>query len=180
MMSFSSSIVCVIGCRWPRRGRTPGTVGSKPPAAAATVFCRGDPLAGLFQGGLDLLLDGVETRAGGRLVGLLDAAEALLHGLQPPALGPQKLNPRGLDGLGVGGRRQRRPPRGPDRPVRRETQSVPCGYSAAPVTSLAAPAASLAAATTWSKAAGSLTAISARILRSRPILALVNAQMNSL
>ena len=28
MMSFSSSIVCVIGCRWPSRGRTPGTVGS--------------------------------------------------------------------------------------------------------------------------------------------------------
>ena len=90
MMSFNSSIVCVMGWRWPRRGCGPGTVGSKAPAAA-TAFPPGDAPAGLFQGGLDLLLDGVEPQAGGRFVGLVDRAEPLLHGLEPSALGAEEL-----------------------------------------------------------------------------------------
>ena len=40
----------------------------------------GQPLGGLLQGGLDLLLHFVETLAGHRFVGLGDLAKSLLHG----------------------------------------------------------------------------------------------------
>ena len=57
----------------------------------------GDPLRSLFQGGLDLLFDLVESFAGGGLVGFIDAAEPLLRGLQPPTLEPDEGDPRSFD-----------------------------------------------------------------------------------
>ena len=78
MRSFSSSIVCVSGCRWPSRGRMPGTVGSKCGPSADAAARAGHAGLGRFERGLDLLLDLVEPLPGRRLVGLVDRAEAFL------------------------------------------------------------------------------------------------------
>ena len=75
--------------------------GRRPPGRG-----RGQPLDGRLEGRLDRLLDLVEPLAGGRLVGLIDRAEALLHGLQPAALRAEELDPRGFQR-----RRHRRPPK---------------------------------------------------------------------
>ena len=83
----------------------PGTVGSNCGRLAVPGPCgRATRSLGRLEGGLDLLLDLVEPLAGRRLVGLVDLAQALLHGLEPAALGPEELDPRSLDGLGVAGR----------------------------------------------------------------------------
>ena len=101
--SFSSSMVCVSGCRCPSRGRMPGTVGSN--AGRPRPSCRrGQRCLGRFERGLDLLLELVETLPGLRLVGLVDRAEALLGRFEPAALHPQELDPRSLQGRGVAGR----------------------------------------------------------------------------
>ena len=68
MMSFSSSIVCVIGCRWPSTGRLPGTVGSN----GSRRLRRSSPIeraSAPRRTRLELGFDLVEALAGRRLVG---------------------------------------------------------------------------------------------------------------
>ena len=100
-MSLSSSVVCVSGCRWPNRGRTPGIVGSNWLAPDLRRAFFRQPLDRRFQRGFDLLLDFVEAFAGGGLVGLVDRAEPLLHVLQTPAPCADELHPGGLYGRGI-------------------------------------------------------------------------------
>ena len=127
MMSFSSSIVCVIGWRWPSRGRTPGIVGSKDVVRRGGLRPPGDALRASSRAASICRLTALNLRAGGRLVGLLDRRRAPFArpstarswrretGSAPPRP-PRRRR-----------RRQARPgPLGPGRPVRRETRPVPC------------------------------------------------------
>ena len=89
MISFSSSIVCVIGCRWPSRGRTPGTVGSNRRRLGRRTAAAGQPVDGRFVGRLDRLLDLVEPLAGGRLVGLIDLPRPFCTAFSRPLFAPR-------------------------------------------------------------------------------------------
>ncbi len=80
MMSFSSSIVCVIGCKWPSRNRRPGSVGSNA-ACGGSLGAGGEPLLSRGERRFDGGLHFVEPLAGRRLVGLIDLAEPFLQRL---------------------------------------------------------------------------------------------------
>ena len=80
MMSLSSSIVCVIGWRWPSRSGVPGKLMSNawPAARRADLL---EPLAGRGEGGFDRGFDFVESFAGGGLVGRAGRSRALFEPL---------------------------------------------------------------------------------------------------
>ena len=77
-------------------GADSGHRGIELPGLGLGTHAVGQPRTGGLVSGLDRLLDLVEPFAGGRFLGLIDRAQALLHGLQPPALDAEELDACGL------------------------------------------------------------------------------------
>ena len=104
MMSFSSSIVCVIGCRRPVRTADAGQTGIEGGWLARGGFGRRQSLFGQLKSGFDPLLGLVQPLAGSRSVLPIDRSHQLLGFLEAAALGPQELHARRLQVLRVAGR----------------------------------------------------------------------------
>ncbi len=62
--------------------------------ALCAAFCFGEPRGGRLKGGFDRLFHRIEFLPSGWLVGLIDLAHALLHGLEAARFGTQELDPR--------------------------------------------------------------------------------------
>ena len=101
MMSLSSSIVCVIGCKRPSRKARAGNGRIEVAIAHDARLPRPGPLLRGLKRGLNQLLDVVEAFAGGGPIGPRQRPHLLLHGLQPAALRTQELDTRRLDGRRV-------------------------------------------------------------------------------
>ncbi len=101
MMSLSSSIVCVIGWRWPSRKRRARQADVELLAGRAGAGVL-EPLAGGGEGGIDRGFDFVESFAGGRLIGRRDGAESLLSRFQAATFYAEKIDARRFEGAGIG------------------------------------------------------------------------------